>query len=31
MEENINDFLGIADSSIQSIKNLNAELDFNDH
>ena len=28
MEENINDFLGIADSSIQSIKNLNAELDL---
>lgn len=28
MEENINDFLGIADSSIQSIKNLNTELDI---
>jgi chromosome segregation ATPase len=28
MEENINDFLGIADSSIDSIKNLNKELDL---
>lgn len=28
MEENINDFLGIADSSIDSIKNLNTQLDL---